>query len=81
MNDGALGREDPLTSQHYLIKWLSEGENYNRFHSPSGGRTKIDIAADVAHYINSKGLKVHCTGETVQAKIQWIQGCMRETYD
>ena len=35
--DGTLGCKDPLTSQHYLITWLSTGNNYNR--SPSGGRT------------------------------------------
>ncbi len=80
-NDGTLGHKDPLTSQHYLFTWLSTGDNYNRFRSLSGGRTKIDIAKDVANYINSKEVKVQRTGETVQAKITWIQGCMHETYD
>jgi hypothetical protein len=80
-NDGANGRDDPLTSQYYLLKWLSTGENYHNYRSPSGGRTKIDIANEVASYINSKGVKVTRTGETVQAKITWVQGCMRETYD
>ena len=78
-NDGANGRDDPLTSQFYLLKWLSTGENYHNYRSPSGGRTKIDIANEVASYINSKGVKVTHTGETVQAKIRWVQGCM--TYD
>ncbi|KAL3784303.1 hypothetical protein HJC23_004967 [Cyclotella cryptica] len=45
------------------------------------GRTKIDISSEIAAYINSKGVKVTRTGETVQAKIGWVQGCMRETYD
>jgi hypothetical protein len=80
-NNGANGREDPLTSQYILIKWLSTGDNYHHFCSPSGGRTKIDIAAEVAAYINSKGVRVTCTGETVFAKITWMLGYMRETYD
>jgi hypothetical protein len=81
MNDGANGRDDPYRSQHYLIQWLTTGDNYNKFCSPSGGRTKIDLAAEVAAFINSKGVKVECTRETVNAKITWMQGCMRETYD
>ena len=80
-NDGANGRDDPLTSQYYLLKWLSTGENYHNYRSPSGGRTKIDIANEVASYINSKGVKVTCTCETVHAKITWVQGCMHEMYD
>jgi hypothetical protein len=80
-NDGANGRDDPYTSQHYLIQWLTTGDNYNKFRSPSGGRTKIDLAAEVAAFINSKGVKVERTRETVNAKITWMQGCMRETYD
>jgi hypothetical protein len=80
-NDGANGCDVQLTSQYYLLKWLSTGENYHNYRSPSGGRTKIDIANEVASYINSKGVKVTRTGETVQAKITWVQGCMREMYD
>lgn len=80
-NDGANGRDDPLTSQYFLIKWLSTGENYHTFRSPTGGRTKIDISSEIATYINLKGVKVTRTSETVQAKIGWVQGCMRETYD
>jgi len=79
-NDGAKGHEDPFTSQYFLIKWLSTGENYHTFRSPTGGRTKIDISSEIAAYINSKGVKVTRTGETVQAKIQWVQDCMCETY-
>ena len=71
-NDGVNGREDPLTSQYFLIKWLGTGDNYHHFCSPSGGRTKIDIAAEVAAYINSKGVRVTCTGETVG---QNLHGC------
>ena len=52
-NDGANGHVDQLTSQYYLIKWLSTGENYDKYCSPSGGSTNIDIANEVAAYINS----------------------------
>ena len=44
-NDGANGHEDPFTSQYFLIKWLSTGENYHTFRSPTGDRTKIDISS------------------------------------
>ena len=47
-NDGANGRNDPFTSQYFLIKWLSTRENNHTFRSPSGGRTKIDISSEIA---------------------------------
>ena len=80
-DNGANGCEDQLTSQYCHIKWLSTGENYHNYGSSSGRRAKIYIATEVVAYINSKGIKVTCTGETVQAKTTWVQGCMRETYD
>lgn len=45
--DNANGCDDPLTSQHYLIKLLSTGEN-TKYWSPSSGQTKIDMVSWVA---------------------------------
>lgn len=80
-NDGANGRNDPQTSQFFLIRWLSTDDNYNLYRNPTGGRTKIAIAGDVARYINLQDVRVERTAEMVEAKINWIQGLMRETYD
>jgi hypothetical protein len=80
-NDGANGRDDPETSQFFLIRWLGTGENYNLYRKPTGGRTKIDIAREISQYINSKGVREKRTAEMAQAKITWVQGLMRETYD
>ena len=64
-NDSANGCDDPETSQYHLVRGLGKDDNYNRWHSPPGGRTKIDIAAEVVAYINSKGITERCTAEMV----------------
>ena len=32
-NDGPNGRDDPETSQYWLVDWLSTGDNYNKYRS------------------------------------------------
>lgn len=80
-NDSTNGHKDPLTSQYFLIKWLSIRENYHNYCSLSGRRAKIDIATEIAAYINSKGVKITLRGKTVQTKITWVKGRMCEAYD
>lgn len=77
-NDGKDGKDDPHSSEYYLIKWLNTDENFNSFRDPKDGCTKLEIATSIANFINSKGVRVQRNGEQVKHKIDHIQKSMRE---
>ena len=80
-NDGQDGKDDPDSSESILIDWLNTGNNFNLFRSPEGGACKAEVATRIANIINSKGVRVQRTGESVKNKIDHMQRMMRETCD
>ena len=80
-NDGKNGRDDPLSSEKILIDYLNTENNYNLFRKPEGGASKLEVATRIANIINSKGVRVERTGESVKNKIDHMQRMMRETCD
>jgi hypothetical protein len=80
-NDGKNGRDDPLSSKKILIDYLNTENNYNLFRNPEGGASKLEVATRIANIINSKGVRVERTGESVKNKIDHMQRMMHETCD
>jgi hypothetical protein len=80
-NDGKNGTDDPQHSEHYIVQWLSTGDNFAKWRSPSGGQTKIKIAEGVAKWLNTCELKREIAASMVYNKIMHIEGQMRSTYD
>lgn len=75
------GKNDPYTSEYYLIEWLSSEENYSDFREPARGRTKEQVASEIADMINRRGTKVKRSGKDVMNKIGHIQKQMKQTSD
>ncbi len=80
-NDGKNGPEDPEHSEHYIVQWLLNGDNFSTWRSPPSGQTKLKVAERIASLLNTYGLRRDFTAQMVYNKIAHIEGQMRSTYD
>lgn len=80
-NDGEDGRNDPYSSQYFLLDWLNSDDNYSKWRDPPGATTKQEMATKIGKHIHSKGVRVKRTGEQVRSKIVWIEASMRQAFD
>jgi hypothetical protein len=79
-NDGLGGKDDERSSQYYLIQWLTTSNNYAKWRSPSGGKSKHYVGQQAADFIWSKGVKVKRGFSQVNSKIGTMEQQMRDTH-
>jgi hypothetical protein len=82
-NDGEKGPDDPNTSEKILLDWLLEEGNYaNKWRGKdSKGRTKKQIAGELASLINAAKVRVKRDDKQVMNKISHIEKSFRCAHD
>ena len=80
-NDGKDGRTDSHHSEYYLIEWMASDGNIARWRKPGNGMTKIQLCSILSQWLVDQGVKMKHTQEQVKNKIEWIERCMRQSFD
>ncbi len=68
-NDRKNVPEDAEHSEHYIVQWLLNGNNFNTLRLPPSGQTKLKLEERIASLLNTYGLKRDITAQMVYNKM------------
>lgn len=77
------GPDPSVSSLSVLIKWMTDGNNYDRYHGGEGqsGETKQTLAGEVVEAISASGVKTARAPKDVMNKISGLETSFREASD
>ncbi|KAF4147672.1 hypothetical protein GN958_ATG03027 [Phytophthora infestans] len=77
------GPDPSVSSLSVLIKWMTDGNNYHRYHGGEGqsGETKQTLAGEVVEAISASGVKTARAPKDVMNKISGLETSFREASD
>ena len=72
--DGKLGKNDPNSSENFLIKWLSDSQNFQKYKGDDKtGKSKIAICAELLDILELRGVRKKRDPRALMQKIANMQ--------